>query len=305
MSGISQQSTGTKNPAPTPGPTGKENDGVTFDDGTENPVDSGTSSDDNRMPGTPEGQSEGQPSGTPDDRSGSKPTESGTDDEINQDKVNSRINKLTFEKHEERRKREAAEKKAKELQDKYEKATTESSEVVIPPIPDTFDPQYEAKIKARDEAIAKKAEADAKAQLAVQQRQDQIKAQQEREQAEIQTAVDNMFKNGKDLGIEKEELLEADGKVATFIRDPSLAKFIISQENSALVVKYLASSAQELEKISTMDSISAAAYIATTIVPKADELKPGVTTTPDPLDIPSGKGGGDKQSPFLTGVEFE
>jgi hypothetical protein len=39
-----------------------------------------------------------------------------------------------------------------------------------------------------------------------------------------------------------------------------------------------------------MDSLSAAGYIATSVLPNAQKLKPETTQTPEPLDIPDGKG---------------
>ena len=239
--------------------------------------------------------------GTPSEDTPSKESEEG----INQEKVDKKINKLTFEKHEERRKREKVEADRKELQDKFDALTARNDQIQVPPIPDTFDVNYEAKVKARDEALIARAKQDAEQNFAAQQQQSAIEATRKAESTAIQKHIDTMLDSCKKLGIEKETLKAADDKVAMFVKDPSLAKFIISQENAALVITYLAASAQELEKISSMDPVSASAYIATAIVPKANALKPGVTQTPEPLDIPRGTGGNPNDSQYLKGVQME
>ena len=114
-----------------------------------------------------------------------------------------------------------------------------------------------------------------------------------------------MHKTAPDLGVKVEDLKKADTVVAGFIKDSRLAKYILGVDNAALVIKYLANSAQDLDAISNMDPIAAAGYIASTVIPNAAKLKPDVTSAPDPLDIPSGKAGGEKKNPYLEGVQFE
>lgn len=224
---------------------------------------------------------------------------------INQEAVDKKINKLTFEKHEAKRAAEAAEKRAAEAEAKLKEAQGAADDIVVPEMPDTFDSEYQAKVKARDEAIQKLAQANAQKEILQKQQADELQAAAEAKTQAINNAVTKMYADAKDLGVTDEELKEADKTVANYINDPDLATFMLNLDESALVVKYLASSAQELETLQGMSSIEASAYIATTVVPAAAQLKPNVTTTPDPITIPKGKAGGEKKDPFLDGVEFE
>ena len=296
------QSTETQTPAPaasegTTPPAGQEPSGgraddklsgVQFDDGEELE----TPSDDIQTAGT-----------VPEDQQ--IPPETPAAKEINQEAVDKKINKLTFEKHEEIRKREEVEKTLKEAQERLAKLEGKGQVVEVPPMPDPTDIDYDQKLVAREEAIAANAKLEAQRETAKQAQEEAYQKQIEANAAEVQKHVETMYSGAKDLGVKEDELKEADARVARFINDPELAKFIISQPDSALLVKHLASSANDLTKISQMNPIQATAYLVTTVIPAAAKLKPGVTKTPPPIDVPSGKGGGESQSPFLTGVILE
>ena len=223
---------------------------------------------------------------------------------INQETVNNKINKLTFEKHEERRKADALKLERDEANQKLQDLTAKAEDIVIPEMPEVFDTEYEAKIKLRDEAITKKAEAKAEKNTQEAVNQTRLQNAQIESQKVIQINVNRMYKEGLELGFTEAELADADKKVATFISDPSLGPFILAQEDSACIVKYLGSSAQELDKISNMNPMEASAYIATTVAPRAAALKPDVTGAPKPIYIPKGKGA-KNDSPFLQGCKFE
>lgn len=223
---------------------------------------------------------------------------------INQEAVEKRINKITFEKNEERRKRELIEQQLNEIQAKLDTRQAASENIEIPELPDVYDDDFDTKLKAREEALARAAAAKERNAILKEQQQkaqmDEAKAQN----AKIAEQVDAMYSSAKELGINKEELEQADKTVSQFISDPSLAKFILAQKDSALIVKYLSSSAVELEKLRNMDSLNASVRIATKIASEASKLKPGVTRTPDPLDIPSGKATS-STNPYLKGVLLE
>ena len=223
---------------------------------------------------------------------------------INQEAVQKRINEITFDKNEEIRKREKLQEELDKLREDLEKRKASEENLEIPDLPDVYDDDFEDKIKAREEIIRKVAEANAKKQYITEQERKVFQENFKREQEKIARQVDTMYSTAKDYGISKDELQEADKKVSGFIRDRSLAKFILDQKESALIVKHLSSSAQELEKISEMDPINASVYIATKVIPEASKLKPGLTKTPDPVDVPKSKSSS-KVDPFLKGVQFE
>jgi len=239
---------------------------------------------------------------TPDE---APPPEESPERPINQESVEKKINKITFEKHEEIRKREALEKELQEVKEKLTSLSADEEKIEIPPVPDTFDPDYQVKLQARDAALSKAAEVRAKKKL---QEERELAIQQQHlldEQAKAQKLVEAMYSSADKLGVSAEELKQADETVAKYVRDPSLAQYILGVENSPLVVKYLANSAEALEKIQSMNAVQATAYIVQTVLPEAEKLKPELTETPEPIDIPGGKPSSEPPNEFLDGVEFE
>ena len=296
MSGENTQPTGAQTPADE---SNKDDylEGATFDDGTEENT---PPTDEDSTPPT-EGDKE------------VKPPEEGEEIEIGPDgkpkdqhAVNKKINKLTFEKHEALREKEAAEKRAEEAEQKLAEATRANAEVVIPPIPDTFDPEFEKKMKARDEAIAKKAQAEADKASAEIEKANAASAAQEAINQETQANVQKMHESAKANGIKSEDLTKAENTVADFLPPgPDMARFLLQQENADLIIMHLSGSAEELVKISKMSPLTAAAYITNTVAPEAMKLKPTPSDTPPPLDIPGGRGGGESENPYLEGGTFE
>jgi len=223
---------------------------------------------------------------------------------INQEKVNKKINKLTFEKFEERRKREALEKEHEKTLAELKKLKGEDDEIVIPPLPDAYDPNYETKLAERDQALQEKAKKAAEIELTKQREQDELKRKQDAAREVYITKANTMFEAGEKMGISKEEMQKAEGVVTTFIHQPELAQFILDQEDSALIVNHLANNIDELAEIGQMSPIRASAYIATHVVPAAQKFKPAVSNTPDPLEIPKGKAAGN-EDPYMKGVTLE
>lgn len=224
---------------------------------------------------------------------------------INQEAVNKRINEITFQKYEEKRKREQLEEELNQLKAKIEKQNTSSDDVQIPDLPDVYDDDYEEKIRAREAALKKAAELNARKTFLKEQEQQVLQEKMKRQQDEVMKQVNNMYSSAKKLGISEEELKSADATVSNFIKDPSIARFILAQDDAALIVKYLSSSAQELESLSSMDPLHASVRIATKIASEAKKLKPSsITQTPDPIEIPKGKATL-KDDPYLEGAKFE
>ena len=313
MSGEQQKQnlTGDQNPAS--GPVDGQNfvDGVVFDDGEELETEGATgedgktgddkpldqAADPNKT--KPEGSETSAPAAKPDD-GGGKPEDGKVDG------VTKKINKLTFEKHEEARKREEVEAKLKAAQAEIDKLKGASDKIVIPPMPDAYDPQFEAKVAARDEAIQKKAAQDAQLQQQQQAQQQALLEKQQADVRQIQTQVDTMFTEGEKLGISKAELEKSDATVAQFITNQDLAKYVLAHKEAAILVHYLASSAVDLEAIGKMAPVSASVYIENTVLPKAQALKPKPSNAPDPIEVPdSGRPAGKAENEYLKGVTLE
>ena len=290
------QSTVTEKPGEKPTEAQNQGDllkGVTFEDGEETEVEEESevqTKTEGKTPETPEAKVEATPA--------AKPEES--------ESVEKRISKLTFKRHEEREKREEAERKLAEAQAEIKRLKGESDKVVIPPMPDSFDENYAEKVKAREVAIAKQAEFEAQAKIEQNRLNEQRIAQQQAVLKAIQTNKDKMYATAKTHGFKEEDFAEADVKVSKFIRSPEVATFILEREDSSLIVQHLANDVEALEKLGRMSPVNAAVFLATEIASKAAALKPKASSAPEPLEIVKGRSGGNKEdSPFLNGVSFE
>lgn len=238
-----------------------------------------------------------------------KPPESGETpkEEINQESVNKKINTLTFKRREAEEQRDEVKSKLAEAQEEIKRLKGESDKVVIPPLPDPYDENYAQLMKEREEAIAKQATIDAQASIEQQRQQDLLTQQRNEANRKIRENSVKMYKGAETLGFKKDDFEKAEILVGSYIKHmPDVASFILEREDSPLIIQYLSSNADALEKLSHMSPVGAGVFIATDIATKAQGLKPKASETPEPLDLVKGKGGGeDKESPYLEGVTME
>lgn len=224
---------------------------------------------------------------------------------VNQEAVNKRINAITFEKYKEKRKREKLESELAELRAKIEKQEAEKEDIKIPDMPDVYDSDFEQRVREREDAIRRAAEIQAEKKLRKDREQKELTRKMETYQKQVLEKVDAMYTKAKKYGISKDDMEQAERIVAGFTNNNSdLAAFLIGQDEAPLIVKYLSESAVELEKIQGMHPLQASVYITNEVTPKATKLKPGLTQTPDPVELPKGKARS-KVNPFLKGVQLE
>jgi len=223
--------------------------------------------------------------------------------QINQAKVNKVINK----KH--RKMMEATEALEKEkqanatLQNKINELQ-KVSKPVIPPIPEAYDPEYQNKMKDRDEAIRKSVQYTQNVQ-SVQQQQQQNQQEQFKKQQEVTTAKINGFRERvSKLGIKPDELLVAETTVASYIPDQNVRDFLLEDANGPLIIQYLADNPLELQEVASMSPILAGIHLKEAISPKALKLAPKQTTTPDPAPLPGGRKAPAVSRPMIAGATF-
>jgi len=232
----------------------------------------------------------------------SQETEAQEDSPINQEAVQKRIDKITFQRYEEKQKREEAEKRAQELEERIKSLENSINNVPIkevPALPDPLDDNFEQALKEREAIIKQNAIEESKLDFQRESKEAQLKKQEEQNQQELVKLVNKVYSDAEKIGMTKDDMLEADRTVSLFVKDPSLSRFIL--EKGAGTIKALASNIADLEAIGKMDAISAASYITSKVLPKQNSTP----ETPEPLDIPSGKGATEKVSPFLKGVKLE
>lgn len=206
-----------------------------------------------------------------------------TFDERQQAKFNEEIGKKVAKQreaerlaNEERERREAAERKLAELQ-----APVRPD---IPPIPDPYDSDFQAKAAHRDAMIAKAAQYDA--QIAWQRQQAEQARQQEAmkaQQALQQTAVSYAEKASK-LGVQPQELQQAGAAVAQYGVNDRLANRILRDDRGPEITVFLSRNFQELETLNSMEPEDAAVYLETVIKPRAKRQPPTLAPAPpEPL----------------------
>lgn len=300
MSKIGEQSN-EQDPTGDPGQANLENqdqdpEGVVMDGGVETPT------DDNGNPIEPDpGEGEGT---TPAEGEGEGDGE-GDKQAVNQEAVEKRIAKATWQRQEETRKREEAEKRAADAEAKLKELEAKEEPIVVPPMPDQLDDDYDQKVAARDEAIKKLGEAEARQQQANREQQEALANRAKTTADELKQLSDDMYDKAEKLGVKQTDLQQADNRVALYIKDQALGRYILSHDRGPLIVSYLASNPDALDSMGKMDPVTAAAFIASDVVPNTDAMMPKTTNTPAPATIPKGGGAGEKRSEYLDGVEFE
>ena len=215
------------------------------------------------------------------------------------------INKQHRKYRNEERKRIDAEKETKTLKDKLAAIEAEQDDVVIPPVPDPFDEDYEAKIQTRDAAIRKRADLDAQATVKKDQGESRKEAANLAEQKRIATAVNQYEARAVQFGLNVEEVKKAGDTVIDYGITGDLAMYLLEDKDGPLITNYLASNPLELDDLRNMSTIDAAIKMNSTIREKAVLLKPKPTNTPDPADILDGGGVPETVDPLLKGATFE
>lgn len=224
-----------------------------------------------------------------------------------QDKVNKAINKQHAKYREEQRKRIQIEKERDEARQRLAEFEEKSNSVDIPKSPDPFDPEFESKRQAREDAIARKAEQDAAKAAAEVQQSANVEAAQQAEFEKFQARAKAYDARIGALKLDAEEIQEAAKVVGEYGIHSDLIDVILDDEDGPLITKYLAANPLELDDLNNMSTVQAAIRINSIIKPAAALLKPQASTeTPDPVgDIDSGRGGGEKTSELLKGATFE
>ena len=176
----------------------------------------------------------------------------------------------------------------------------------VPNVPDFYslsDREIQEQLRYRDQAIAKRAEFDAR-QQAMQSQQLQLQQQQQAAAVQAQNEkIASYAEKAKKLGVQSEDLQSAANKIGQFGINPMLANHLIDLDDGSLGTLYLGENLMELDKLATMPINKALLYLDQVVMPKARKLRPSVNAAPDPLDTPRGAGrspksGGPKGATF-------
>lgn len=198
------------------------------------------------------------------------------------------INKQHFKFREEQRRNQELQKRIEELEAKNAPKIDEVTDV--PPIPDSFDEDYERKIQERDAAIKRNAQAEAAKNA---QEADRINKERERQRQELERSeqLNNEFmQRANDLGVNPQALSSAQNAVIQYGITPELADTLLKDDLGPLMVQYLEANPLELSDIVNSPPMQAGLLLAE-VKSKSAELKPKTETdAPPPPTSISGKG---------------
>lgn len=259
---------------------------------------------------TPEGQPEAEAEGAELATAGPEEAEKTTDDGNHEDgdSVQRAINKQHRKFREEERKRLALEKELAELKAAASKANSNTvDDVDIPPLPDAWDDDYDSKMKERDDAIMRKAQAE---YLRQQAEDKAFLAQQEmelRQQQERSKKIESYAERAKSQGIKEADLIVAANRVADSGVSPDIAEFLLTDKDGPAITAYLADdrNVMELYELASMNPVSAGIKL-NEIRAKASVMKQKASSAPTPPEMVGGRGGlPDSVSPLIKDASFE
>lgn len=162
----------------------------------------------------------------------------------------------------------------------------------IPDKPDPFDDDYDTKMQAREDALAKAAVYDANKKLLNQLQEQQAAEQQRAEQERITQEVQSYTNRAKRAGISSAELQMAGEIVSPELSD-GMVQYILQDEKGPQITKYLATSPEDLAKVKELPPMRAAVYLETVVKPKAVQ-KP-VKQPPKPAESVEGQSYGESR----------
>jgi hypothetical protein len=173
------------------------------------------------------------------------------------ERFNQQINKKHRELMEERRAREALEARLQEIEAKQ----APQSRPEIPPLPDPYDEDFDAQMKARDAKILEAAKYDARQETLYQQQQQQREQQQRQKQTELETLANSYAQRAAKLNITGDMLKAAGETVAAVGISDQLAEHILQDEQGPLITTYLARNPGEIEALQNLTPFKAALYL--------------------------------------------
>ncbi len=209
-------------------------------------------------------------------------------EEKNTDAFQERINKVTAQKYEEKRRADAAEARSKELEAQLAKPAAVDSSIEMPKLPD--DPyDSEAMTKYHGEvAVATQQLAQNAGKNAFEEQQQQ--AREDKQQADTQQVVSTYVQNAVRDGVDMDKLGVAEQALITAGVSPTLGDYLARDANGGKIIEYLHDNPAVLQEVVSLDPISAGMKIEQEVKAAALSNTPKVSNAPDP--VPVIKGGG-------------
>lgn len=222
--------------------------------------------------------------------------EENTTDEADaaQKAVDNAIGKQHFKYRTEQRRADGLQEQLDEANRKLSTAQGAPGDVVIPPIPDTWDDEFEVKIRTRDDAIKRKATLE---QQSLSNADNQRLTEQQAQRLELERSqeLNNRFvENATKLGVTDKVLQASQKVVIDYGISAELATALIEDADGPLMVQHLAANPLDLHDLVNANPIQAGIKLGEIKV-KAAKLKSKPSTTPDPATVLNGRGAPSKE----------
>lgn len=176
----------------------------------------------------------------------------------------------------------------------------------IPPMPDSFDDDYEAKVRARDEAIAAQASFNTQNQVYLQQQETNRQREAQAKQNELAQLASKFTANAKELGATDEEFNSVITTLNNAGMPSDLGQVIMSDPDGYLIAKHLMANPIEAHEVITANPYIVGAKLVE-IKSKASALKPKTSNAPQPATNLSGNGIDPELGQYknINGAKFE
>ena len=202
--------------------------------------------------------------------------------------INERIGKVTHQARQAERERDEAQAKIAKFEEE-QRATEAARAGEIPPLPNEYDDDFEAKVAEHVAAKTRQATFEASQANYLQQQQNQQEEAQRQAQAQQQQQLNAYNVKAAEFGIDATELQAAENAVVSYGVGGELANHMLSDPEGPLIVKHLAANPTEAMALVNMSPYEQGAALAEIKV-KASALKPKPTNTPNPPEALNGSG---------------
>ena len=202
------------------------------------------------------------------------------------------IDKQHFKFREEQRRANDLEERLNSLESQNKPVTVQ--DIAIPPMPETWDENYDQKMRERDAAIGQNATNEAVKSQQAQANAEREQEQQREEVKKVQKLNTDFVDNANKLGVNKDTLATAQQVVVDYGVSQEIAHAIITDPNGPLIIQHLAANPLDLYDLSNGNSFQSGQKW-TEIQTKSAALKPKTSSTPKPSTSVNGGGAGVKE----------
>jgi len=215
------------------------------------------------------------------------------------------INKKHFETQQAKRDLEAANSRIAEFESRQREEMA-AKVGTIPDMPDSFDDDFDEKVRVRDEALIAQANFNSQNQSYQIQQQALQQAEVQAKNAKVQESMTKYSQKATELGIAQDELQAAGNTVAQYGLSDDLVLHILGDADGPLITKHLAANPQEGFELAQMSPFMVSNFLDG-IRQKASALKPKTSNAPAPVDSLQGTTSDfeAKQYKYIGGSEIE